>query len=162
MFGFLMLFWYVFGIGFLVAAILQKDRWSLVALLALPLGFVQAGQIDHKVLSERRWQEIRPNLEAQLTEAMQTDVPSETNRLFQVKVLRPGVRIVRNNKGNRNVAFVQYRVGIDNGLAYVYSPKESLHEETDKNSALGYALSGFGRIARVESLGDNWYRCYFT
>lgn len=160
----ILILWYVTGIGFLVAALDRRDRWALAALLALPLGFIQTRLIDQKAISEHRWQAIRPKFEAQLSESLKISLKPEGQYAFGVRKLRSDIRVVVDRHGNRSVAFVRYRVGLDNGLAYVYSPADSLQVELGRShtTGLGRALSGFGEIAHLEPLGNHWYRCYFT
>ncbi|WP_395094558.1 hypothetical protein [Armatimonas sp.] len=93
-----------------------------------------------------------------------------TDGAFDVRLVSPNFRLSRDQAGHIRASFVRFRMGLDNGVAYVYDPQDKLTAEIfAKNgkteyatTGLGWALSGFGILSGITPLGDHWYRCGFT
>ena len=153
------------ALGYLFGVFFCRERWSLAAALLLLLSPVRCSRIDQERLAAERWQKLRPALEARLPDALRVPAPRATDeeKGFAVIEVEKNLRIIVDRLGRRRVSFVQYRVGLDNGVAYVYDPQDSLTVEVGRaDKRLGYALSGFGEISGVQPLGGHWYRVLFT
>jgi hypothetical protein len=151
--------------AFLFALFYFRERWSLVAVVLLLLGPVRCSRIDYNQVAKERWEVKRSALEAKLPTAIRLKVPAPDNSDYSVSELNRDVRVVIDAKGHRWVSFIQVRGFIDNGMAYVYDPQDSLTVEVGKVESPpcpGWYLSGFGIIGEIQPLGGHWYRVQFT
>lgn len=155
-FTFGVLVWWLFGIGLVIDIFQRKDRWALTCLAALIIGSIRVCFIDQSARNAERWQAHSASLAARLPNFLNVPLSHGIRSRSGAYVFPRDVHVAEDKDGKRHVAFVQYRVGGDNRLAYVYDPSDSLTAgEKDY-------LFGFGLLGQVDSLGNHWYRCYFT
>ncbi|MGC4044480.1 MAG: hypothetical protein QM758_11865 [Armatimonas sp.] len=155
-FGFGMVMWFLLGLGGVLYSFRRKDKWALIALVALVLGITRTCCIDHTTRNAERWQALRPTLEARLPEILKSPLPKEVQDKSGRYYFAPNVRVALDDQGKRQIAFIRYRIGGSNSLVYLYNP-------SDSNARVPWdGLFGFGQLGQMVSLGGHWYRCLFT
>jgi len=163
----------VLGIGLLV----KRMRMGLLVLVNLLLVPFILSTVSRDALIKARWQHDKPAYERALHEALAQPLDSypkpkywHSDSPYTVRQASKNLRLLRDTNGHIRAAFVLYRIGLDNGAAYVYDPQDNLPLEfyvkngqtKHRGNGLGGALTGIGELCGVMPLGDHWYRCAFT
>ncbi len=176
---FLLLAWWCVGPALFVVGIvrlIKKQRGAVLLLLNILFPLMIWG-IFKDTMPKMRWEREKAAMMRQLQEAQARPFDSlplaphaRKDGAFDVRLVSPNFRLSRDQAGHIRASFVRFRMGLDNGVAYVYDPQDKLSAEIfAKNgkteyatTGLGWALSGFGILSGITPLGDHWYRCNFT
>ena len=176
---FLLLAWWCVGPVLFVVGIfrlIQRQRGAVLLLLNVLFPVLVWG-IFKDTMPKIRWEHEKAAMLHQLQEAQAQPFDSlplaphaRKDGAFDVRLVSPNFRLSRDQAGHIRASFVRFRMGLDNGVAYVYDPQDKLTAEIfAKNgkteyatTGLGWALSGFGVLSGITPLGDHWYRCGFT